>query len=229
MTMDTFAEFFWICHSTDLPLCQQCKFKAVERRENKQANQEMDTTNKKCATDCCKKSLSNNNDNFTMHALQGNLCCPCNCNECDILRQKCACNNWNHPDYAGLQVLPPIALRIETFDTVNHQEAALMIVMITEIMIISQLLMITEARIIMPKLEIDQGPILAAGKNLTKIMAIILMMKYWIGDKTSNSPAILAQTGNAHPPLKTNLLWSKCLLHLLHWCQVQIWRINMMP
>ncbi len=58
MMMDDLVEFFQICHSTDQPLCEQCKWEAVEKRKLKEANQEKDITNKRHSASQC-KNLSN--------------------------------------------------------------------------------------------------------------------------------------------------------------------------
>ncbi len=49
--MDEFMEFFQICHSTDQPVCEQCKHRG-EKRKCKEANQEKDVIDKKCAATC---------------------------------------------------------------------------------------------------------------------------------------------------------------------------------
>ncbi len=46
MTLSKFVDFFQICHSTDHLICKQCKCKAAEKREYKEANQQKDATNK---------------------------------------------------------------------------------------------------------------------------------------------------------------------------------------
>ncbi len=56
MTMDAFVDFFQICHSTNQPIGEQCKCKAAEKKDNKEANQEKDITNRKRAVVCCNNS-----------------------------------------------------------------------------------------------------------------------------------------------------------------------------
>ncbi len=71
------------------------------------------------------------------------------------------------------------------------QEAALVIVMIIGIATASQLLVISEVKIIMPKLETNQGPVLVAHKTPTTIIANIFTVTNGIGYKAAISPSIL--------------------------------------
>ncbi len=54
MTIDEFLEFFQICHSTDHPIRKQCRCKAAEKFEWKEANQEKDIDDKECSAACWK-------------------------------------------------------------------------------------------------------------------------------------------------------------------------------
>ncbi len=88
-------------------------------------------------------------------------------------------------------------------------KAALVIAMITLIATTSQPIMITEAKIIMPSLESNQGPILVAHKTLLTITVIIFMIINRVGDKTANPPQFLLKEGMLNTPLELNHLRSR--------------------
>ncbi len=44
--MDDFIEFFQICHQIDQSLCEQCRCDATDRNEHKEANQNIDASDK---------------------------------------------------------------------------------------------------------------------------------------------------------------------------------------
>ncbi len=52
MTMDELVSFFQTCHPLNQPLCEQCQQEATANKECKEANQERDAANKKCAAAC---------------------------------------------------------------------------------------------------------------------------------------------------------------------------------
>ncbi len=74
ITMDEVVNFFQICHATDQSLLEQCQH-ADARKERKEANQERDAVDKKCATAQKNNPLSTNNDWSNKCGHKENLCC----------------------------------------------------------------------------------------------------------------------------------------------------------
>lgn len=58
MMLEDFVTFFQICHTSDAPLCKQCKHDAAERQEHKEANKEKDTADKTHTAAQCKGLLT---------------------------------------------------------------------------------------------------------------------------------------------------------------------------
>ncbi len=80
MTMDESVDVFQNPHSTDQPICKQCKCKAAEKWEHKEADQKKDAADKRYTTAHCKNNLSNNYDPHSKCALKhakaiDMLCC----------------------------------------------------------------------------------------------------------------------------------------------------------
>ncbi len=111
----------------------------------------------------------------------------------------------------GLQVIPQTALKIcplknvkmsamDAFIVAPVQDAALEIGMIAGIANTSQLLVIAEVNIIMPKFETNEGPILVACKTPTTITASIFIMANRIGDETATFSSIFPKQGMVRIP-----------------------------
>ncbi len=99
-------------------------------------------------------------------------------------------------------------LVIGTIIITPAQEAALVIVIITEVVTASQMIMIAEAKIIMPDLENNQCPVLMACKTPTIMTAnTSIVMVDGIGNRITISPTLLAQRRKfQQPPLIQQVL-----------------------
>ncbi len=98
MTMDEVVSFFQVCHATDQPLREQCQREATPKKERKEANQERDAANKKCAASHRNNSTSTGNDKSEKHSCTENLCCHCKTNGCDVTWISCSCHNFQYPN-----------------------------------------------------------------------------------------------------------------------------------
>ncbi len=94
MTMDEVVSFFQVCHATDQPLCDQCQCKIAAKKENKEANQEKDASNKKRNAACRNNSLSTGNEKSEKGGCTENLCHYCKLVGYKVTWNSCSCHNF---------------------------------------------------------------------------------------------------------------------------------------
>ncbi len=99
MMMDEVVTFFQVFHVTDQPLREQHQHEAAAKKEFKDANQERDAADKKCAASCRNNSSSTDNNRSKKLGHTENLYHHCKTQGYDVAWNSCFCHNFRHPNY----------------------------------------------------------------------------------------------------------------------------------
>ncbi len=99
MMMDKVVSFFQVCHAMDQPLQEQRQQEIAAKKEFKEANQERDAADKKCAAARRYTPSSTSNEKPERRGRAENLCCFCKQDGYNITWTSCSCHNFQNRKY----------------------------------------------------------------------------------------------------------------------------------